>query len=460
MSSPATIAPPVTPSAPYPTALAHFPVLRQSMLATFADCQLQAGFELRAAIGKPGARVLHTSGYTTHRQAAGRLIHSTLGRALRHMLERTQERIAPEIILDLWDDELRQASEKLADTFALPAHEDVLARKTLRKWANDNWITIAEVYGVEERLAVPIQYPDGAGGFVTRVLTGQLDLLLVDPSGTHATVPDWKDTWKLPPKASGDDDEDYDDDDTLSLEGYFQQRFYAMLIFLTPELRGVQSVTLREFYVRRSQPREATLWRHQLPDLVRYFSAETEKFDRCYEAAIRTRRNRVRRRALATPAQWGEPSPGAHCFNCPGRMDCPVPPEARIGGMIGNPAEAQTYGGILLRAKSVVKLIEASMRTWTDHEGPTRVRDAKRDHFLGYVVRERVERPSLRQINEALLAGRDPRELYKRKTSTVFTNYAPTADVTRGLDDEDTVAMFEKAAALAELDRPRPRTRA
>jgi hypothetical protein len=435
----------------------HHPALRQSMLAGFADCQLYTGYELRGAIPKPGSQVLHTSGYTTHRQAAGRLAHSTIARSLRHMAERKQERIDPGLVIGFYEDELRQATVPVGETFTLPAHEDAFTRRVLRKWAEDTWLTIAEVYGVEVRLAVPIHYPDGSGGLVERYITGQLDALLIDPSGTHATVPDWKHTWALP-GAREDDPDDLDDDrgdDKLSARAYFQQRFYSSLIFLRPEFRAVQSCTLREAYLPWSKEREATLWRHQLPEILSYLSATAERFDRCYEAAIRTRRNRVRRRVLATPAQWGEPSPGAHCFNCPGRMDCPVPPEAKTGGMIGTPEEAQMYGGILLRAKAVQKLIEPSMKTWTEHEGPTRVRDAKRDHFWGHVVRERVERPTLAQVKAAMLAGRDPTTLFRRRTHTRFTHYAPDADVTRGLSEEDTVAMFERAAELAERKRRR-----
>jgi len=465
VATPALVAPPATPHVPYPIALAHFPVLRQSMLATFADCQLQAGFDLRMSITRPGTQTLHTSGYTTHRQAAGRLIHSTLGRSIRHMREKRQEFIAPETVIDFWDLELRQAEVPVGETFALPAHEDALARRTLHKWAKDNLITIAELYGIEERLAATIRYPDGAGGFVERVLTGQLDLLLIDPSGAHATVPDWKDTWKLPTKKGSEDevdDDEEDGDDALSQEGYFQQQFYALLIFLSPQFRGVQSVTLREFYIRRSRPREATIWRHKLPDLLGYFSATAERFDRCYEAAVVTRRGRIRRRVLSTPAQWGEPSPGAHCSYCPGAQDCPVDKDAREGGAINTPAEAETVAGVLIRAKRVVKQTEASLRTWADREGPVRVRDAKRDRFFGYVETERVERPTKAQVSAAMLAGRDPRKLYKRRVSTAFRDYSPDADVTRGLDDADVVEMFERAAALAaaETERRRPRSRA
>lgn len=452
-SAGATIAPAPP---PYPTAMAHFPGLRQSMLAGFSDCQLYAGFELRNAIPRPGSQVLHTSGYTTHRQAAGRLIHDTLRLAIRHMAEpeRRQERIPHQVLWDIWDDVLRQADAPVDQTYALPAHEDAQARRTLKKWAEDNWFTIDDVYAVEERLAATVSYPDGSGGFVERVLTGQLDLLLVDQSGTHATVVDYKDTWKLPAKrgSEDDDDDEPDEPDRLSLEGYFQQQFYALLIFMHPDFRAVQSVTLRENYIRRSRTREAPIWRHRLPALIAYFSALAERFDRCYEAAIVTRRGRLRRRPMATTAQWGEPSPGAHCSYCPGAMDCPVPREAREEGMITTPAEAQTVAGILIRAKRVVAMCERSLRTWTDREGPVRVRDAKRDRFFGYLERERVERPTLRQVSDAMLAGRDPRDLYRRRVSTAFTDFS-AEDAPREIDPDDVVQLFEAAAERARTRR-------
>jgi hypothetical protein len=58
-----------------------------------------------------------------------------------------------------------------------------------------------------------------------------------------------------------------------------------------------------------------------------------------------------------------------------------------------------------------------------------------------------------------MLAGRDPRTLYRKRTGTTFRHYSPDADVTRGLSDDDTVEMFERAAALARAER-RPRARA
>lgn len=455
----ATLEVPAELAVPYPTALAHFPLLRQSLLANFADCQLTAGFRLRMAIPRPGSQILHTDGFTTWRQSAGRLVHATIAEALRTMFVHTAEAIPPGDVIAIWDEMLRQAGP-VGESFALPAHEDAFARRVLRTWAERTRITVSEIYGIEQRLSAPVRYPDGHGGHVERLLSGQLDLLLLDPSRAHATVPDWKHSWRLPPKqgveeddeAFGDDERD-DGDDRLSVEGYFQQQFYALLIFLQPELSVVQSVTLRESYLPRMREREATLWRHQLPDLIAYFAATAERFDRSYEASIRTRRGRLRRRPLATPAQWGEPSPGGHCSFCPGAQDCPVPKDARESGLITTAAEAQTSAGVVLRLKRVVAMHEKSLRVWADREGPVRVRDGKRERYFGFLERERVERPTLRQVSDAMLAGRDPRELYKRKVSTVFANFA-AEDQLPEIDPDDVVALFEHAA-----ERAKTRTR-
>lgn len=422
------------------------------MLSGFASCHLYAGFELALAIPTPGSAALQTSGYTTAAQARGRLIHSTIARALRHMMEEDQESIPPRLVIDFWDEEIRQVGVPVAETFALPAHEDVFARRTLRKWARENAFTIEDIYGVEERLEAVVPYPDGHGGTVERIVTGQLDLLLVDPSGIHATVPDWKSGFGLPAqRKTGDEDEDAGIDDRLSLEGYFQQRFYALLVFVG--LPAVQSVTLREYYLPWSEPREATIWRHELPDIMAYIAALVEAFDRCFESAIVTRRGRVRRRPLATVKQWGEPSPGGHCSWCAKAADCPVDIDAREGGAVTTPVDAERMAGILIRAKRVVAQTERSLKTWTSLEGPVRVRDGKRDRFLGHVLTERVDRPTFAQLDKALLAGRDPRELYRTKTGSTFRDFSPDADVTRGLTSEDTLAMFERARELSGRSR-------
>lgn len=438
---------------PYWRALERFPRVRQSLLAKFSDCQLSAGFELALSIiHGPDAEGLHRSGWTSHRAGAGRIAHEVIAHSLRHMLAREAEQIAPEIVMDFLDEALRQRDRPIAETFAVPPAEIVQLRKTLRKWARDNIITIDEVYGVEERLEAVVSYQvDGVT--VERVITGQLDLLLLTPDQRHATVPDWKDTWKLPPEASHDDEDEPEGDDKLSPEGYFQQRFYALLVFLA--LSSVQSVTTREFYLRRSEPREATIWRHELPDLIAEFSAMVERFDRCVHAAFEPAQGRrKRRKPLATITQWGEPSPGGHCSYCPKAVECPIDPDARAGGSISSPEAAERAIGELIKARAVAKQIAASAEAWINYHGPVRVRDAKRLRVFGFITTRRTARPTRKQLDEAMLAGRDPRDLYKTTTTTRLSDYTPEAvDVAEA--EDDVIELFERAAARARARRER-----
>lgn len=431
--------------------------MRQSLLAKFSDCQLSAGFELALSIlHGPDAEGLHRSGWTSHRAAGGRIAHEVVARAIREMVARDEERIAPELVMGYLDDAMRQRDRPIAETFALPPAEIVQLRKTLRKWARENVITIGDVYAIEHRIEAELTYTLD-GWTVRRTVSGQLDLLMFDASGRHATVPDWKDTWKLPPQGR-EEDEDQDDpgsDDKLSPEGYFQQRFYALLVFLA--FPKVQSVTTREFYLRRSEPREATLWRHELPDLVAEFSAMVERFDRSVHAAFEPApKRRKRRKPLATIAEWGEPSPGAHCSYCPKAVECPVDPDARRGGSISSPEAAERAAGELLKARAVVKQIGESLEAWLSYHGPVRVRDAKRDRVFGLVKTRRTARPTRRAMEQAILAGRDPLDLYRETTGTRMSDYTPErADVAAGQDDDDHLAIFEAAAERARQRRER-----
>lgn len=441
---------------PYPRALALFPSVRQSALATFADCGLSAGFGLRLSINHPSDRqkVPHTSGWTTHRATAGRVAHATVARALRHMLQHHEESIDPDTMEAFLRDELAQRDVPLRETAAVPPHEFRFLQRTLRKFARDNAFTIADVVGIERRLTATITYPDGNGGEVERMITGQLDALLISEGGLgrHATVPDWKHTWKLPAQQHDDAaDEDDGEDDKLSPEGYFQQMFYALLVFLT--FPQIQSVTLREFYLPRSEPREATIWRHEMPWLLDYFGSLVERFDRSVEAAYTPAKGRRRRaKPLTTPEQWGEPTAGAHCRYCPLAVECPL--DADIKGP-QTVEHAQKVLGEALKARRVVKQHMEWVAQFTDRYGPLRVRDGKRVRLFGHVVRKRTERPTRAQVEQAIMRGQDVRELYRSKTHTALTEYSPEGNPAELMDDDDVVALFEQAAEAAKRRRAR-----
>lgn len=479
---------------PYPTAVKDHPVLRQSLLATVNDCHLQTAFDLRLSLAEPDGGPTR-SGWSTHEQMRGRTGHFVLAEALNRMMEVGEESFGPDMAVEALNRALALRWAEDDELGALSVYEMDQTRRAVRKWARDNEFTIADVVAVEERMSIDVHYPANPDDVndprvVARTITGQPDVLLIDQGGrgTAAVAIDWKFTWALPAKAHADD-EDYDDgqDDKISAEGYFQQRFYALLVFIF--FPQIHSVTLREFYVFRSEVREATLYRWQLPDLVVEIAALAERFDRLYEQmppstagfdAAQAARSLIallddgKRVGKSTPEVidlreilegkappplhkvW-KPTPGAHCRFCSTPRDCPIPPHARG---IATAEEAIDVAGAMFKGQRVVKQASERVEAWCSANGPLRVVDGKRVRLLGHVVATRTERPSERQLAAAVAAGKDPLDLYRTKTHTRFTEYTPEfsdGDPDQIMTDDEVADAFQRAADAAAQRRGKAR---
>lgn len=461
------------------TAQVRFPRLRQSLLARFSDCALMTAFEIRAGIATSSPDGLHTSGWSTHRQGGGTVAHAVVQKAMHRMLAQGEEVVPAEVVEDLLDRELLLYDRRVGERFAIPPHEAEQLRKTLRGWAGRTEWSIDELAGVEVRMSTVVQYEAPDGQLVDRELTGQLDLLLI--ANEHATVVDHKDTWQLPP-ARGDEGESGTSrtDDATSSEGFFQQRFYALLVFRN--LPSIRSVTLRENYLRRGETREATIWRDELPRLVAEFSAMAARFDRSYDtlapdeaavslphaarqlvdaldgdgddlAALDRLRALVRGQQPALHEAW-EPSPGSHCRYCPRAMDCPIDVDLRGDGGLFSEEQAYAAAGEFLKAQRVVKYRREQIMRWVDMHGPIRVRDGKRVRFLGFVTVRHTQKPSAAEVIAAQRAGRDPRKLYRTRVRTEFREVTPDAAGSSFMGD-DIVGEFERAAEYVRLHRGR-----
>jgi hypothetical protein len=462
-----------------PTAVERFPRLRQSLLARYSDCALMTAFELRAGIATPSPDGLHTSGWSTHRQAGGTVAHAVIQKALHRMLAEREEQVPTDVVEDLLDRELLLEGRRRGERFAIPTDEAMQLRKTLRGWAaNTDW-TFDEVAGVEVRFSTVVQYELDDGRRVSRELTGQLDVLLI--ANGHATVVDHKDTWQLPPaRGTAADDDTPRKDDGLSPEGFFQQRFYALLVFRT--IASIKSVTLRESYIRRGETREATIWRDQLPRLEAEMSAAAARFDRAYDdlapdaaavslpgaaadlvraldgdgddlGALDRLRDLVTGKQPPLHEAW-EPSPGSHCRYCPKAHDCPIDPDLRGDGGLMEPDEAYAAAGEYLVAKRVTKYRKDQLMRWIDLHGPIRIKDGKRVRFLGFVTTRHTVKPTAAEVLAAQRAGRDPRLLYRTRTGTEFREVTPDAPGVSFMGD-DLVGEFERAAEYVRTQNQR-----
>lgn len=398
---------------PYPDAVEKHPRLRQSLLSSFDECALMTKFELT-----------YRRGWDSHPQGRGTLFHRFAAKALQTMAMMGEPRIDPDTATGILDEVLRQHDvddfchepycelparvipEKDRDEDGrqlicdaghrhysgevnVPTRERDDLRWIVRKWANDNEFDIARLVDVERRMEALVHYPHPDGGFVERLLTGQLDALFTDPHDpAHAIVLDFKDTWRLPAPTE------------VSFEGYFQQRFYAFLVLRT--FRSIQKVTLREFYVRYSEPREATLTRQHMEQIESDVSALVERFDRAVQRNV-----------------W-RPSPGRHCNFCARPQACPIPVHVRAEGRITSRADAQRLGAQLVVAEVVLKNTRAALQSYVDIHGPVPVKNSKGLTVWGYEKVKRKKNPTREQVQAAMALGEDPAKLFSERDGTRF----------------------------------------
>lgn len=272
-------------------AIRRFPTVRQSLLASYDDCELGALFRLR-----------YENGWSTHPQARGTIFHRVAAECLRVMREQDSEGVPVGVALSILEETLLQRNVAPENIVRVPLREIPMLEMTVRKFASDNTFNVRNIIDVERRLSCAIRYPDENGEMVERVLTGALDALIARPPD-EAIVLDWKDTWALPPER----DEDADDPG-VSYHGFFQQQFYAWLVMMT--YPAINAVTLREFYVRRTKARPARVTRQDLPRVEQRLRQLVANFDR---AVMAGQPPRLYMSDLNAHGSW-KPSPGKHCF--------------------------------------------------------------------------------------------------------------------------------------------------
>lgn len=406
----------------------RFPRLRQSRLATFDRCALSAKFEED-----------YRQDWSGHPQGRGTIFHRFAAEALRTMSKQQETTIPTEEAIQILNEALRQADidkecpscqkpitrkedgfiycaeghKHSSDFVNLPMSEIKDLRWVVVKWAHDNAFDIENLVDIEHRLSGEIRYPDADGNMITRTLTGQLDALFVTGmEDDEAIVLDWKDTWALP----GPQD--------VGFDGYFQQRFYAWLVMTAyPQ---IQKVTLREFYVRYSEPREATVWRVDLEDVEAELASLSERFDRAFAESN------------------FPPSPGAHCQFCPRPSACPIFAGVRGEGAITTPEQARKVAAEAMVVRSALDDRMKAMKAWATVHGHIEISDHKGRRVWGYAESTRTSRPSQDEIEQAINVGIDPLSLYKTSKTTRFAPHVPR-EIEDVPDDADLMNALEQS---------------
>lgn len=379
-----------------PEVVRALPTLRQSLLAEADNCLLTTRFGLEGY------------SYTNAAQARGIIFHRYAAEVLRTLWRTGEETIPVAEALEVLYEVAGQRDAAPEDLVVVPMRERRLLRIAAIKFVYDTRrrepraFRMQKLLDVETRLFAPVRYrspdwhdcdgcldahgapsgrvpredtgelvacPKCAGevlvpgeGWVTRLLTGQPDALLADPPN-GAVVPDWKTTPQAPPEHVEEVPHGDDAATNVSYMGFFQQRFYALLVMRN--YPSVERVTLREFYVLPGEVRKATLYRDDLEHVEREFAAVAEVLDRAVMGGARSR-------------AW-QPSPGLHCGYCPKPMSCPIEPEARItAGGVTSQAQAERAAAEAAVAKEAYGKLRGSLKNWYDATGlPVPVKSAK-----------------------------------------------------------------------------------
>lgn len=245
-------------------------------------------------------------------------------------------------------------------------------------------------------------------------------------------------TWGLPPKQDEDADQDKQTRG-LSYLGYFQQRFYGWLILRT--YQHIQRVTLREYYPRYSEVRDASLTRADLEEIEQELGTLCAARDRSLAHGLKR-------------SKFWLPSPGKHCTWCLRPGQCPIEDEAKGEGAIRNPAQAKKYAGELVVAERVRDHRKEALKAYSDVHGPVEVKSAKGRREIGHVKRVTKHRPTQEQVEEAMRQGVDPTTLYKEKVGTVHTQYTPEgSDRAADVDDKKLMQAMKDSAKIERKKR-------
>lgn len=425
-----------TESVPYPNALEKHKTIRQSLLASFDSCPLETKFDLE-----------YRKGWSGHPQARGTIFHRMAAKALEQMAQMEERMIDPGDALAILTECLRQHDVPPRNVVAIPASQIKDLRWVTVKWATENVFDIEHLASVEDRMQVEIEYPNPRGPAVKRKLTGQVDALFI-PEPDHAIIVDWKETWALPRESE------------VSERGFFQQRFYAMLVM--HRFPSVNRVTLRETYVRLKDEvtetapiREATVFASELEMIEREMAAMAERFDRATEHGTWP---------LVpgeTPELW-TPSPGSHCSYCPRPTACPIFPDARVQGAIETEEQAKLWAGQSIVAKAAQKQRDQALRVWADQHGSIPVRSAKDStRVLGYRTAKRTARPKQDEVERLLIEEgphADVGKLYKTTTTSRFDQHSPTEaeDIPDAPEDIPLLGALEQSLAEQGEDPDKP----
>jgi hypothetical protein len=140
---------------------------------------------------------------------------------------------------------------------------------------------------------------------------------------------------------------------------------------------SIQSVTLREFYVRRTEARPATITRAMLEKVEETLALRVMELDRCLAAGA------PKRLTVKGVGPW-RPTPGLpYCRWCAASHRCPIERDAREKYVISTPDAAEKAAGELVVANAVREHRRDALGTYTMENGPVPIKGDKQHRYVG-----------------------------------------------------------------------------
>lgn len=346
------------------------PTIRQSLLATFDSCPLQALFEMR-----------HAWNVTTHPAAVGILFHRFAAEALKTLQATGNRQIPTQEAMEILYEVMLQRDVPEYDRVHVPSRELPKLRLAVLKFSKDQSFSIERLVAVERRLfaEIPVVTPDG--GIDTRTFSGQVDALSFDPPD-GAIILDWKTGWSLPPEPRFEEEEfawsETEAQRRLSWQGYFQQRAYGLLVLKA--YSNLERVTLREVYVLRNQVREATIYRADLEHVERELGWLIQGLDRAIMAG-------PKHAGTGNAKDPWPTSPGKQCSYCPKPHECPVDPDYRTEGAIKDADDAARFAAEFQVADRLRTHRREALKTYCEIHGQVPLKDAKGRRVIGFNIK-------------------------------------------------------------------------
>lgn len=313
--------------------------VRQSFAATYDSCPQAASLSERYP------------GVSSHAQARGTLLHKLACWLVDSCMERGVRMHEPDLA--------KERMQALVVESGLPvsAEEFDVLMALAWKFAMEHEFDIENIVDLEE------EYRSEVAGVV---ITGRPDV--VEIADRVATVRDYKTSFVIDPESD--------------MDGSFQGRFYAKLIF--DAYPHVHVVRLCWEYVRWGAVREALIERSDLPALEVYLESLVR----------RIARSRATGEWPAVPGSW--------CSICPAPHECPLLTAERRDGAPTTPQMADEYGKQAVALEALLKLRKKQLRAWCDEHGPLPVGDMEWGFSITSGSERVIDKAQLRDAMEAM----------------------------------------------------------